>query len=91
MWLGWLNGLTGTLVGGVVGLLLAWQIEPLFRLITSLTGFSLLDSSIYFVDYVPSNIEPVQVVMTIGIALIMSLLATIYPALSASKVQPALY
>lgn len=89
MWLGWLNGLTGTLVGGVVGLLLAWQIEPLFRLITSLTGFSLLDSSIYFVDYVPSHIEPLQVVMTIGIALIMSLLATIYPALSASKVQPA--
>jgi lipoprotein-releasing system permease protein len=89
MWLGWMNGLTGTLVGGVVGLLLAWQIEPLFRLITSLTGFSLLDSSIYFVDYVPSHIEPVQVVMTIGIALIMSLLATIYPALSASKVQPA--
>ncbi|MDF3125486.1 lipoprotein-releasing ABC transporter permease subunit [Rheinheimera sp. 1928-s] len=89
MWLGWLNGLTGTLVGGLVGLLLAWQIEPLFRLITSLTGFSLLDSSIYFVDYVPSHIEPMQVVITIGIALIMSLLATIYPALSASKVQPA--
>lgn len=89
MWLGWLNGLTGTLVGGLVGLLLAWQIEPLFRLVTSLTGFSLLDSSIYFVDYVPSHIDPVQVVMTIGIALLMSLLATIYPALSASKVQPA--
>lgn len=89
MWLGWLNGLTGTLVGGCVGLLLAWQIEPLFRFITSLTGFSLLDSSIYFVDYVPSHIEPMQVLITIGVALIMSLLATIYPALSASKVQPA--
>ncbi|RVT49045.1 lipoprotein-releasing ABC transporter permease subunit [Rheinheimera sediminis] len=89
MWLGWLNGLTGTLVGGLVGLILAWQIEPLFRFITDLTGFSLLDSSIYFVDYVPSQIEAVQVVTTIGIALIMSLVATIYPALNASKVQPA--
>lgn len=90
MWLGWLNGVVGTCVGGLIGVLLAWQIEALFRMITSLTGFQLLDSSIYFVDYVPSKIDPLQVLMTIGVALVLSLLATLYPALQASKVEPAI-
>ncbi|WP_337878762.1 lipoprotein-releasing ABC transporter permease subunit [Rheinheimera sp.] len=89
MWLGWLNGLVGTLVGAAIGLLLAWQIEALFRAVTALTGFQLLDPSIYFVDYVPSQIEPAQVLLTVGVALVLSLLATLYPAFQASKVQPA--
>ncbi|WP_337840223.1 lipoprotein-releasing ABC transporter permease subunit [Rheinheimera sp.] len=89
MWLGWLNGLVGTLVGAAAGLLLAWQIEALFRAVTALTGFQLLDPSIYFVDYVPSQIEPAQVLLTVGVALVLSLLATLYPAFQASKVQPA--
>ncbi|MFC4656608.1 MULTISPECIES: lipoprotein-releasing ABC transporter permease subunit [Rheinheimera] len=89
MWLGWLNGLVGTLVGAAVGLLLAWQIENLFAALTSWTGFVLLDPSIYFVNYVPSKIDPLQVLLTVGVALVLSLLATLYPAIQASRVQPA--
>lgn len=89
MWLGWLNGLVGSAVGAVVGLLLASYIEPIFALVTRILGHSLLDPSIYFIDFIPSLLQWQDVALTLGVALLMSLLATLYPAWRASKVQPA--
>ena len=89
VWLGWLNGIKGTLWGAVVGLLLAWQIENLFGLVSSLLGRSLLDPTIYFIDTLPSQIQWPDVVLTVAVALLLSLLATIYPARRAAKVEPA--
>lgn len=89
MWLGWLNGLVGAVGGVVAGVLLAWYIEPLFAMLTQLLGHSLLDPSIYFINYVPSLLQWQDVLLTFSVALLMSLLATLYPAWRASKVQPA--
>ena len=89
VWLGWLNGIKGTLWGAVVGLLLAWQIENLFGLVSGLLGRSLLDPTIYFIDTLPSQIQWPDVVLTVTVALLLSLLATIYPARRAAKVEPA--
>ena len=89
VWLGWLNGIKGTLWGAAVGLLLAWQIENLFGLVSSLLGRSLLDPTIYFIDTLPSQIQWPDVVLTVTVALLLSLLATIYPARRAAKVEPA--
>lgn len=90
MWLGWLNGIKGTLYGAVTGVLLAWQIEAIYRLASQLFGWQLLDPTIYFIDYLPSRIEWSDVGLTVGVALILSLCATFYPALRAAKVQPAM-
>ena len=89
MWLGWLNGLVGSLLGAVAGVLLASYIEPIFALLTQWLGQSLLDPSIYFINFIPSLLQWQDVVLTLGVALLMSLLATLYPAWRASKVQPA--
>ena len=90
MWLGWLNGLIGSLIGAVVGILLAYYIEPIFANLTQVLGHSLLDPSIYFINFIPSLLQWQDVGLTLGVALVMSLLATLYPAWRASKVQPAL-
>ncbi len=72
-----------------MGLLLAWQIENLFGLVSGLLGRSLLDPTIYFIDTLPSQIQWPDVVLTVTVALLLSLLATIYPARRAAKVEPA--
>ncbi|GGW59842.1 lipoprotein-releasing ABC transporter permease subunit [Alishewanella tabrizica] len=89
MLLGWLNGVVGTLGGAVVGVLLARYIEPIFAFITQILGRSLLDPSIYFIDFVPSSLVWQDVFITVGLALGLSLLSTLYPAFRASRVDPA--
>lgn len=89
MLLGWLNGVIGTCVGTAVGVLLAWFIEPIFKTITAILGKSLLDPSIYFIDFVPSLLQWQDVAMTVLLALGLSLIATLYPAFRASRVDPA--
>jgi lipoprotein-releasing system permease protein len=89
MWLGWLNGLVGSMLGALAGVLLAYYIEPLFAFVTQLLGHSLLDPSIYFINFIPSLLQWQDVILTLSVALVMSLLSTLYPAWRASKVQPA--
>lgn len=89
MLLGWLNGLVGAAVGTVFGVLLSIYIEPIFALVTRVLGHSLLDPSIYFISYVPSLLQWTDVALTLSVALAMSLIATVYPALQASRVMPA--
>ncbi|CAM3842214.1 lipoprotein-releasing ABC transporter permease subunit [Rheinheimera salexigens] len=88
--LGWLNGLIGTILGGIIGVLLATNIELIFAGISTVLGHAILDPSIYFVNFVPSVLQLEDVVITCLVALLMSLIATFYPALRASKVQPAM-
>ena len=87
--LGWLNGIIGSLLGVAFGVLLASTIESVFATITRVIGSTLLDPSIYFIDFVPSVLRWQDVLLTLSIALLMSLLATLYPAWRASKVEPA--
>ncbi|MCH8537322.1 MAG: lipoprotein-releasing ABC transporter permease subunit [Alkalimonas sp.] len=89
MWLGWLNGLIGTFCGAIAGWLLSRYIEPIFHWVTKLTGTSLLDPNIYFIDFVPSLFVWSDLLWTVLIALLLSLVATIYPAWRASKISPA--
>ena len=69
---------------------MAWYIEPVFALVTRLLGHSLLDPSIYFINFIPSLLQWQDVALTLTVALLMSLLATLYPAWRASQVEPAL-
>lgn len=89
VWLGWLNGAKGALWGGVVGIAMALTISPFYQWLHQQWGLTLLDPTIYFVDYLPSELQWLDVVITVGIALAMSLLATIYPARRAAHIDPA--
>jgi len=83
------SGIIGTLLGLLGGLLLASHVTQVVNLIENLFHVQLLSSSIYYVNYLPSKIQPDDVVTISSLALLFSLLATLYPAWSAARIQPA--
>lgn len=82
---GLLVGIIGTALGLGLGLLLACNATSIVNHIQDWFGVRFLSSNIYFVDYLPSKVLPGDLVKICTAALSMSLLATIYPALRASK------
>ena len=85
---GLISGL-GTLVGALLGLLLAWKLDVLVAWIEQMTGVTFLSGDVYFIDHVPSVIDPFYVVAVVAMSCIVGLLATLYPAWRAAKVPPA--
>ncbi len=79
----------GTLLGAAFGLLLAWKLDALLAWIENLTGVTFLSGDVYYIDHVPSIIDPVSVSLVISVSMCMGLLATFYPAWRAASVPPA--
>ena len=86
---GFTVGLFGTSLGLILGLLLAKNITLIVSGIEQLFHIQLLSSNMYYVNFLPSLIQTKDVIIICAIALVMSLLATIYPARQAMKVEPA--
>lgn len=82
---GMMVGIVGTAIGLVGGLLLANNATAIVNGLQSLFQVKVLSSSIYFVDYLPSKILVGDLIKICIMALLMSFLATIYPAWRASK------
>jgi len=79
----------GTLVGATLGLLLSWKLGSLLAWIETITGIKFMSSDVYYIDHIPSVIDPVSVVLIIVVSLVMGLAATFYPAWRAASVPPA--
>ncbi|MBI5447585.1 MAG: lipoprotein-releasing ABC transporter permease subunit [Gammaproteobacteria bacterium] len=86
---GFTIGLLGTLLGLIFGLLLASNVTYLVKTIEHLFHVQLLSANVYYVDFLPSRIDPTDVISICSIALLMSFLAALYPARQAMKTQPA--
>jgi lipoprotein-releasing system permease protein len=86
---GGLNGLLGCSIGGILGMLIAVNLSAIAKGLESMLGIQLLDSDIYFIDFLPSQLQTHDVLFVVFIGLVMSLLATIYPAWKATKIAPA--
>jgi lipoprotein-releasing system permease protein len=86
---GMMNGLLGALFGGLLGAGLSRYLTPAIRGVESLLGHRFLNPEIYFIDFLPSELHGVDVAIVTGAAILMSLLATLYPAWHASSLQPA--
>jgi len=56
--------------------------------IENVLGVKTLDADVYFIDHIPTQIEPLQVFLVVITALIISFLATLYPASQAAKLKP---
>lgn len=80
-------GVIGTLSGAVLGIILATSISSILGWINNTLGLNLF--SAYFVNYLPSELVLRDVVLIVVLSLLLSFLATIYPALRAAKIQPA--
>jgi lipoprotein-releasing system permease protein len=86
---GALNGLMGCTIGGVFGVAFAYNLSAIANGFEQLLGIQLLASDIYFIDFLPSQLHGQDVIVVIVMGLVMSLLATIYPAWKATKIAPA--
>ncbi len=86
---GLVNGLLGSFIGGLFGVVLALNLADIVAFIESLFTLKLLSADVYFIDHIPSHLHIYDVYITVVTALIMSLLATIYPAWRATKIEPA--
>jgi len=76
-------------VGTAVGVLLSLNISELIHGLETLLKTQFLNPDVYFISDLPSQLILEDVMIISGSALVMSLLATLYPAWRASKVQPA--
>jgi len=86
---GAVSGLIGTALGVALGTGIAWKLPQLAAGLESLLGVKLLSADVYFIDFLPSELMWQDVVWASVMALVMSLLATLYPAIKASKTAPA--
>ena len=81
-------GITGTIAGFALGIVVAKNLEPIRQGLNTLLGLNLFDPNFYFLSRLPSVIVPGDVVMIVTMALVLSLLATIFPAWQAAKLDP---
>jgi lipoprotein-releasing system permease protein len=82
-------GVVGTLFGAFLGLLAAFNLEKITGFVEHLFGFKILASDVYYIDKLPSQVNPTDVWIITGTAILISLLATLYPSWRASKLDPA--
>jgi lipoprotein-releasing system permease protein len=73
-------GLTGTLVGSATGMTAAWALDR-WKVFP-------LSADVYFITYVPFQVRPLDVVVVVLTTLLVSFLATLYPAWKASRLDP---
>ncbi len=82
-------GLTGTVVGVAAGVLGAWNVSSITALIERITGFQFLAPDVYFISELPSRLLWPDVWQVAGIALVLSLVSTVYPAWRGALTAPA--
>jgi lipoprotein-releasing system permease protein len=82
-------GVVGTAIGAVLGMLAALNVSAAISALEGLIGHKFLNADVYFIDYLPSQLQTQDVLMVCGAALVLSFLATLYPAWRAARTQPA--
>ncbi|MDB2414615.1 lipoprotein-releasing ABC transporter permease subunit [Rickettsiales bacterium] len=82
-------GVVGTILGFILGVGFALNIETIRKWVESLTGNRLFDPVIYFLSELPAKVEVGDVIWSVAMGLFFSIAATIYPVYKASKQDPA--
>jgi len=86
---GTLIGAIGVGIGVAVGVLIASEVGSIVAWLEGLIGMELFSGEAYPVTELPSRVEPAEVAQIAAAALAMSLIATIFPAISAARQPPA--
>jgi lipoprotein-releasing system permease protein len=81
-------GVVGTIAGFALGMLITLNVESIRQFLSQLTQTRLFPPELYFLSTLPAEIDWREVATIVAIALILSLLATIYPAWRAAKLDP---
>jgi lipoprotein-releasing system permease protein len=81
-------GVVGTIAGLVLGILFCWHIEDIRQVVSWLVGTRLFDPNVYYLTRLPAEINPVETAFIVVMALVLSVLATLYPSWRASRLDP---
>jgi lipoprotein-releasing system permease protein len=86
---GALVGAMGTLLGVAGGLALAFNVDTVVPFVEHVLGVQFLDKSVYYISELPSQVLRGDVITVASIALVLTLLATLYPSWRAARINPA--
>ncbi len=86
---GTLIGLSGTLIGLALGLLIAFNLGAIVGFVESVFNMRFVAPDVYFISELPSKVRSGDVIRICSVAFILAVLATIYPALRAAATNPA--
>ncbi len=81
-------GVTGTALGTLIGVVFCLNIERIRQALQSATGTTLFDPTVYYLEHLPAKLDLVTVSQVVGMALALSLLATLYPSWRAARTDP---
>lgn len=87
VWQGLQNGIYGVFFGVLCGIGLSLVLPDLMRAIQWFSGESLLASDVYFINQIPVQLQLTDVFMVATVAIVMSILATLYPAWRAARTE----
>jgi lipoprotein-releasing system permease protein len=81
-------GVVGTLVGFILALIICLNIESIRRFISWVTNTELFSPELYFLSKLPADVDGAETAAVVVMALALSLLATLYPAWRAARLDP---
>lgn len=82
-------GVIGTLLGVGLGLLIAFNTESIQLWLESMMGHRLFADELYFLSHLPARVDTGEVISVVAMSLVLSFLATLYPARRAASLDPA--
>jgi lipoprotein-releasing system permease protein len=82
-------GVIGTLLGLGLGILIAANVSTIVPVLEQLFGFHVMDPSVYYITQIPSELRPGQIATITAIAFVLTVVATIYPAIRGAATEPA--
>ena len=81
-------GITGTLTGLVLGVVFCWNIRTIQGWVEAVTGTSVFNPEVYYLTHLPARLDWREVTQVVVMALVLSLLATLYPSWRAARTDP---
>jgi len=81
-------GVTGTILGLIIGVVFCANIENIRQALSKLTGTTLFDPTVYFLSRMPAEMDPGEVASVVVMALVLTFLATLYPSWRAARLDP---
>ena len=82
-------GAIGTLLGLVLGVLVAANVSTIVPVLERIFGFHVMDPTVYYITSIPSELRVQQIATITAVAFVLTVLATIYPAIRGAATEPA--
>ncbi|MGN1394056.1 MAG: lipoprotein-releasing ABC transporter permease subunit [Succinivibrionaceae bacterium] len=86
---GIISGIIGALIGAIIGSLSATYLTEIVNCIQNIFGIQILKQEVYFINFIPSEVHILDILLVVGVAFILTIVATIIPSYMSTKINPA--